>query len=140
MKPVLLFVLSLLLLGGCLSDAALDYDQIHVSAVRAADGSSASTTPENGCTTLPLLLGSRVERTIRIDGEIGVELEATRESVRVRLRDVTAPDLLTIPAEDLRSASFARDLPVQSTSGQSFIVRLRSRCISPANPTDAGSD
>ena len=130
MRAWSLFALSLVL-PGCLADYGLAYDQLHVSATR--DGTAVSTTPQNGCTTLPLLLGSQVENSIGVGGEIDVDVIATRDRVRVSFDRVVNDDKRTILAEDLRT-DFVDTVTLQSDSGQTLVVRLSGDCPAPADP------
>ena len=136
MRSTALLLAFPLVLGACLGDYSLGYDQLHVSATR-LDGSAVTTSPQNGCVTLPLMLGSRVEKTIRVAAQFDVEVDATRDKVRVSIRGVSVPDARTILAEDLRS-SFSDDLQVETPAGETFVVRLRSSCDGSA--ADASTD
>lgn len=132
MKTWLSIPLSLAL-SGCLADYGLGYDELHVSATLES-GTPVSTTPANGCTTLPLLLGSIVENTIDIDNAIDVEVSATRERARVEFRGVVFAEGRTLLAEDLENGH-SETLTLESTNGQRYLVRLGSDCPS----TDAST-
>ncbi len=134
MRRSLLLLPFLALLGGCLRDYALDYDQLHVSAIR-SDGTPATTLPLNGCVTLPLLVGSRVDETIIIASQIDVDVSATRDRVTVGFVGAGSTPSRTISAKDLRSG-YSESFEIESYSGQVFSVTLDSDCPKP----DATSD
>jgi hypothetical protein len=122
-----------LLLPGCLADYGLAYDELHVSATREGETTPVTTTPQNGCTTLPLLLGSQVEKSIGIAGQIDVDVVATRDRVRVSFDRVVFDEKRTILAEDLRT-DFVDTITLQSTNGETFVVRLSGDCPAIADP------
>ena len=133
MKRFLVF--AALFATGCLSDAALDYDELFVSAT--LNGNSVTTSPQRACTALPLLLGSRVEETVTIVPPLRVKLSATREKVRVEFSGAqNASSLDRTYLEDDFDGSFTEELSVQSTSGETFLVTLSSVC--PPRP-DSGN-
>jgi hypothetical protein len=135
MKAWLLFPLSLTL-PGCLADYGLAYDELHVSATLEDGTTPVATTPANGCTTLPLLLGSRVERSIGIGNEIDAEVSATRDRVRVEFRGVVFAEGRTVLAEDLQNGFDSGPIMLDSNSGTRVIVRLSGDCPS----TDASTN
>ena len=129
------FFVAALLSSGCLSDAALDYDELYVSAT--LNGSPVTTSPQRACTALPLLLGSHVEETVTIVPPLRVKLSATRDRIRVDFSGAqNASALDRTYLEDDFDSSFAEELSVQSTSGETFLVTLSSSC--PPRP-DSGS-
>jgi hypothetical protein len=123
----LLLVFSLVLPSGCFFGDGLDYDELHVSATR-SDGTLATSVPQNGCITLPLLLGSRTEQTITIASQIVVDVSATRDRARVRISGLGVSEHRTILAEDLRRQTYSEEIVVNPESGQIFTLRLRSSC------------
>jgi hypothetical protein len=127
MRRSLLVLPFLALLGGCLHDNALEYDQLHISATR--DGAAVTTLPSNGCVTLPLLLGSRVDETIIVATELEVDVSATRERVKVQFPGTGAASR-SIDARELRSG-YSDDVLVTSFNQHEFSVHLDSDCPTP---------
>jgi hypothetical protein len=113
--------------SGCFPDDELDYDELHVSALR-SDGTLASTVPQNGCVTLPILLGSRIEATVTIASQIDVQVSATRDRAEVRITGPAGSEHLSVPAEDLRWKTELGQIAIEGSGGQIFTVRLRSVC------------
>jgi hypothetical protein len=125
-----LFVLLLSSSAGCLWGEGLDYDELHVSALR-ADGSPATSVPHDGCVTLPLLLGSRIEETVTIASQLLVDVSATRDRARVRISGgALGSETRTILARDLRNPNFSDEVAFYQDGNLAFTLYLRSNCPS----------
>ena len=114
------------LLSACLEAQGLSYDELHLTATL-EDGTPLSTTPQDGCIELPLLLGSQVEDSISVENAIDVEFFATRDSVRIDFRGAVPAKTRTILAEELASG-FVEDIVLDTTAGQRILVRLTNDC------------
>ncbi len=81
---------------------------------------------ENHCLTLPLLLGSRVERTFESNAEVEVSVEATRDEFTVTVegaqRVSTSHDVEELETE------LSESFEVTSRSGVTYVIRLQSGC------------
>ena len=110
---------------GC-SDSAGGPDYARLG-VRSTDQSGLVTA--TGCTTLPVLLGSRVLTRYDMGGRFDVVVDADFERARVRLEGVPNPESFArdLSAGSLR-AGFAEQLNVVTASG-SVILDLTSECL-----------
>jgi hypothetical protein len=118
---------SMLASQGCLREKqGLPYDQLAISGTR-ADGSAVPGLPD--CITLPLLLGSIVEKRYPLEGELEISVFATRDAVELSFAGAPSQAALDrrISAEQLR-ATFDQELLVDSSSGARFDVHLSSKC------------
>ncbi len=122
-------------MAGCLSDAALDYDRVQVTVFR-EDGSVAPTSPPDGCFELPVLLGSRVQTSMRVDGTFDIDFDATRDRVRLSI-DAPSPVKRTFRSDDLETSGLIDTFSVQTLGGASFVVELHGIC--PSEPVAEGS-
>jgi hypothetical protein len=114
------------LAAGCLANAELDYDRLHVSATHAdADGTAIQGFPRDTCTVLPLLIGSRVENEYTLEHPLRVAVSATRDKVHVAFPGSNSPER-TIQARELRLMPSEVHL-VSGTTG-AFRVTLSNKC------------
>lgn len=116
---------------GCTNSTGLGYRNLNVEATH-ADGSAVAGFPEKSCTTLPLLLGSKSSAYFRLDDGAGVDVQATRDDVRVRIGAAGYDKIIT--EEQLESSGFSEQVDVTSASGEAFVVSLSSSCPVVATP------
>jgi hypothetical protein len=122
-----LCVCSALAATGCLGEASLDYDRLHIAATRDS-GSAIPGYPRDTCTVVPLLLGSRIENRFTVEPPLEVMVTATRDEVQVEfIGALSSESDRTIRTSALRIMQDER-LTVRSTSGQAYIVTLSRTC------------
>jgi hypothetical protein len=124
----LLVVLALA--PGCSSNTGLGYRNLNVEATH-ADGSAVDGFPEDGCTTLPLLLGSRDSARFELDDTARIEVDATRDEARVVIAAAGYDE--TLSADQLESG-FSDQIQFTAPSGAEYVVSLGSSCPAVTTP------
>jgi len=123
--------LSLALVAfGCSNDTGLGYRSLDVEATH-VDGSAVGGFPEQSCTTLPILLGSRASAHYRLSEGVSVDVDASRDAARVRLSAAGYDEMISV--EQLESG-FSRHIDVSSAGGEDFSVSLTSGCPAVQKP------
>ncbi len=120
------WIVTALLAVGCQQNSGLGYRVLDVEAAH-TDGSAVEGFPEKTCTTLPILLGSRASARFPLGDGSEVNVDATRDAVRVRIG--AAHYERSIPVEDL-SSGFSEQIPV----GSDIVVYLSSKCPAVSSP------
>ena len=132
MKRVLYFLLVCSPLS-CQGPTGVGLARLHVEATH-TDGTSVAGFEGENCTTLPILLGSRIEEKIPIETPFEVVVGATREEVALSFRGAAdeAP-AFSVSEGSLRSG-YSEELSVVASSGTTFKVILTSTCPVTAKP------
>lgn len=126
MTRVRILSVLLLLLAACTQNTGLGYRSLNVQASH-ADGTPVAEFASPACTTLPKLLGSRVESVYPVDEQLRVRVLATRDRAVVRFPGASAGGERVIPVESLESG-FGEVVDVTSATGKSYQITLSSGC------------
>jgi hypothetical protein len=123
------FAFFALIAMGCTSPQGIGYSALDVE-VTHADGGSVDGFPEKSCTTLPVLIGSRVVHDYSVDGALSIHVDADRGGVGIFFwRGAAEPGA---PARrysvDELSGGVSDQLDVESATGEMYVVYLSSKC------------
>jgi hypothetical protein len=116
------------LIAACTQSGGLGYTNIDVDAQN-QDGTAVPEFPDNTCTTLPILLGSRIQERFAVADGVVVELVASRDLVRVDFVGVSpqSPQGTQVSVEQL-DAGYAEQFELESTAGSVFVIAVRGGC------------
>jgi hypothetical protein len=128
--------LSLLVFAGALADCATDaggpsFITLGVTPSGAATGSGGSDAqPANLCVRLPVLLGSRVEKTKSFTSAIGAKVIADREGAEVTFPGADDASSSRSYSRDELELGVSQEVPVEA-GGETYEIRIASGCTNP---------
>lgn len=117
------FLLFILVAFGCRGNAGLQYDRVHASVVDEW-GEVIDAVPSDHCLTLPVLLGSQVRHSFRLDPRLEFMLDADRDGVVVHFEGSTTQRRFR--TRDLGDSPARVD--VASATGRTYEVKVALGC------------
>lgn len=119
----------------CADEDGVNPGEIRIEAIAEDTGSAASELPSDACMLTPVLLGGRRTQSFTVTSTMSLELDATREEVRIRLPGAASSDAPRALTRD--EWTEGRAFTATTRSGDRYLITLSSPC---PTPVDAGAD